>query len=89
MAWGACEGAASELEELWELGELAWWTAFTLVGLEECDPVVLSVLPGNACAATSESAPVSATEPAIIQRVASDRRRTAESRVLVVWGRIR
>jgi hypothetical protein len=49
---------------------------------------LLFALPGNACAATSVSTPVSATLPAISQRLAADRRRSAASRVWLENWRI-
>jgi hypothetical protein len=78
VASGALLGAVSALDvEVWLLDP--WW----VVAFVFCVDVVelAFALPGKACAATSVSTPVSATLPAISQRLASVRRRSELSRV--------
>jgi hypothetical protein len=78
-ASGALLGGVSAFDvDVWVL-ELWWVVVFAL-----CVELVVELafaLPGNACAATSVSTPVSATLPAISQRLASASRRSELSRV--------
>jgi hypothetical protein len=74
LASGVCVGGLSELELL---------VLFELAVARLCEAVALfalTVLPGNALAATSENTAVSASEPATIQRLARLSRRNAASR---------
>ncbi len=88
VALGACEGGFSAPAPADEVPEapLEEWPACPLVAfvLATC----LTVLPGNALAATSVSKPVSTTLPAIIQRLILCSSRSAASRVWVVWIRM-
>lgn len=69
------------------------WIGFTdalevlvLVFFDLLAPVVLTVLPGKALAATSANTPVRATEPAISQRFARLSLRSAASLAVVGLG---
>lgn len=77
VAWGAFAGGCTELEAPAEVLPEEWWVA----PVERLLADVLAVLlPGNALAATSERTAVSATLPAISQRLTWCSRFIAASR---------
>ena len=78
-ASGACTGDLRAFAGLAVCACVAWWREREAFPLAPA-PFAARVLPGKACAATSENTPVSVTEPASSQRLQRDSRRRAASR---------